>query len=483
MGFFAQGKLKRIAVSGGPAQTLTDAIGGCGATWNQAGLILFVPSQYDSVYSVPATGGSPSRVTSVDRAKGDSGHRSPSFLPDGHHFIYGIVSDNPDGDGISVATIDSPVATQLVRAYPGAAYVRTAAGDYLLFMRQGALLAQPFDTGRLTLTGEPIPVTADRLSPARFETPFSVSDSGMIAYRSGSAIPRNQLAWVDRTGNPVGSVAGSAAYEHVEISPEGKRAAVDRLDEARRIDIWLIDLTTGTPTRFTFDPGQYDVARWSPDGSRLVFPRVGNRKGIYQKLSSGADAEQQVLSSIHNGLVVSDDWSSDGRFMVFFNAPPGQASALWLLPLFGDRKAAALPGTDQRGANGRFSPDNKWLAYESYESGSGRAEVFVRALPVSGARWQISREGGMKPRWRRDGKELYFVASDGGLMAAPIATGETFQAGSPARLFTMRFASRLTAQYPYDVSADGQRFLIISPADAETISVTVLLNWTGRPAK
>jgi Tol biopolymer transport system component len=291
---------------------------------------------------------------------------------------------------------------------------------------------------------------------------------------------QRQLVWVDRAGKPVAPIGAPGLFEHVELSPDGKRVAVDRVDEqSNKRDVWLMDIATQTPTRFTFDPDQYSVARWSADGSRLIFPRVGNRKGIYQKLSTGAGAEEQILPSPHDGLLIADDVSANGRFMVLVEYPPGLRSRLSLLPTSGDRRLVPVPNSDVAGANGRFSPDGRWLAYQSAES--GRSEVYVQPFPASGAKWQISRDGGGRPRWRRDGKELYFIAAGMTLMAAPIAAGEDFHSGVPAPIFPLRYIGPLAAQYPYDVSADGQRFLVIAAdQDQQMTPVTVLLNWRPR---
>jgi len=485
VGFFAHGKLNRIAVSGGPVQAIAEAEVAYGATWNREGFILFAPGQFDTIYGVSALGGSPSKITSFDRSKNESGHWHPRFLPDGRHFLYGAVGDTSTG-WIKVGAIDGPETTALVEADrdgANAEFVKIAGRDYVLFARQRTLLAQRFDLDTLKVSGEAIPVTEEMLTEepgAGRAAVFSISQAGVIAYRPSAGGGQNQLLWVDRAGKPVGRAGAPALYRHVELAPDGKRVAVDRADPpSRKLDIWLIDVATGTPTRFTFDPDQYDVPRWSPDGSRLAFPRVGNRKGLYQKLSNGAGAEEQLMPSPHDGLVVTDDWSSNGRFIVYYDAPPGISSRLWFFPLSGDRRAVAVPNTDARGANGRFSPDGRWLAYESWES--GQPEVWIQPFPVSGGKWQISHEGGLKPRWRRDGKELYFMARDGALMAAPITAQESIQAGAPVRLFPIRTSGLLIAQYPYDVSADGQRFLVITPLEDEGMTpVTILLNWRPR---
>lgn len=280
----------------------------------------------------------------------------------------------------------------------------------------------------------------------------------------------------------IASVGPSGQYNHVELSPDGRRVAVDRLDErAAQPDIWLLDVSTGTPTRFTFSPGRFQYPRWAPDGTRLVFfdgGQGGQPPGISQKLASGAGAEEQLYDSTDGAIAIPGDWSPDGQSIVFRRLPPGTQGGLWLLSLSGQRQARPVPQTDMRGTNGRFSPDGRWLAYESSES--GRAEVYVQPFPSTGAKWLISRNGGVRPRWRRDGKELFYVTAERRLAAVPIVTGETFQAGDPSELFDVSFATNGVNPYPYAASADGQRFLVITPEEtASSSAISVVLNWAS----
>lgn len=485
VGFFAGGKLKRMSVSGGPVQTLADALA-WGGTWSQDGVILFAPAQFASIYRVAASGGAPSQVTSLDAAKSESAHRWPIFLPDGRHFLYSVVRGGAGAVDIRVGAIDSAETVPLGQSDSEASYVKTPAGDYLLLTRQGTLVAQAFDVDGLKVTGEPTPVTEEVLIRGARPgegSPFSASASGAIAYRPGGTIVQREMVWVDRGGKPVVSVGARGLYEHVESAPDGKRLAISSIEpQSQELDLWLMDATAGTTTRFTFEPGEYDAPRWSRDGSRLTFARTRTRKGIYEKPSNGAGVETQIFPSPHEGLMIPQDWSPDGRFLVFSDQPPQRRGNLWMLPQFGDRRPVQV-SQSEASRNARFSPDGRWVAYESLEPGG--SQVYVQPFPASGAKWQISRAGGMKPRWRRDGKELYFIEpGTRALMAAPVMSSETLQAGAPAPLFTLRYTSRLVAQYPYDVSADGQRFLVISPeAEGGITPVTVLLNWTLQPAR
>jgi Tol biopolymer transport system component len=307
---------------------------------------------------------------------------------------------------------------------------------------------------------------------------FSVSGTGTLVYREGSGA-QTQLVWVDRTGRMIAPVGTSGPYNHVELSPDGTRVAVDRLDErAAQTDIWLVDVSTGTPTRFTFSPGRFRLARWAPDGARLVFSKDDQPFGLSLKLASGAGAEERLYDSTDQAGTFPDDWSPDGQSIVFRRLPPGTQGGLWLLSLSGQRQAKPVPQTEMRGTNGRFSPDGRWIAYESSES--GRAEVYVQPFPFTGAKWLISRNGGVRPRWRRDGRELFYVTAEDRLAAVPIVVTETFQAGDPRELFDVSFTPPSVNAYPYAVSADGQRFLVITPE--ETVSnaaISVVLNWAS----
>jgi serine/threonine protein kinase len=484
IGFFAQRKLKRISISGGPPQTLCDSPGFWGATWNRDGVILFSPDQFESLYQVPAGGGTPEPVTTVDLANGERAHSYPSLLPDGRHFLYTATGVDIENSWIRVGELGSAESQPLVRTNSNAVYAPTDAGDYILYTREGVLLAQAFDIERLAVVGEPTAVTEAYLAQrgagsAAQPATFSVSDAGTLAYREGAGSPQRQLVWSDRSGRAIGSFGTPGPYTHVELSPDGRRVAVDRVeDQAGQTDIWVLDVSTGTPTRFTFSPGRFEYPRWAPDGSRLVFSDRGRRSGLSQKPASGAGAEERLYDSTDGANTFPGDWSPDGQSIVFRRLLPGTQGALWHLSLFGQRLARPVPQTEARGTNGRFSPDGRWLAYESGDS--GRDEVYVQPFPSTGAKWLISRNGGVTPRWRRDGKELFYVTEEGRLAAAPIIADDTFRAGEPTELFDIRFTPATVNSYPYAVSEDGKRFLVITPEETvSTNAISVVLNWAS----
>jgi dipeptidyl aminopeptidase/acylaminoacyl peptidase len=358
-----------------------------------------------------------------------------------------------------------------------------------LFGRDRALLAQNFDSGGLTVRGEPIPVLDDPI--AVFGTAgitaenryFSVSNSGMLSYLPGSAA-ETRLAWRERSGRLIETVGPAGWYEHIELSPDASRVATDRRDtQSGRGDIYLLDLRDGNPVRFTLQPFRlFMYPRWSPDGQRLVFSGAGP-SGLYVKSATGAGTEERVHEPTDGARVFPSDWSPDGRFVVFRRLLPGTTGELWTLSL-DDGKAGPVPQAENRGTNGRFSPNGRWLAYQSAETGN--AEVYVQSFPPTPGKWLISRDGGIRPRWRRDGRELYYIAGNaagGSLTAVAVIDGATWRTGPQSRLFDIRSATTAANTYPYDVSPDGQRFLVIMPPEEAEIPITVVLNWESALVK
>ncbi len=485
VGFFADSKLKRIEIGGGSAQTLFSNGANRGGTWGPDGTILFTRSVNSPLSRIPATGGEPVAVTMLDK---QSSHRFPQFLPGGRQFLY-YAKGNAETTGIYLGSLDSSVTKRLAAADTAGVY---SPDGWLLFIRSGTLLAQRLDLGLGKLTGDPVTVA----DPVTSNLPFnvgalSVSATGLIAYRSGGAGQR-QLIWFDRTGKTLGTLGASDANSLLAptLSPDGRRAAVFRVVEGNT-DIWLLDATR--ETRFTFDPSLNRFPIWSPDGSRIVFD--SNRKGhrdLYLKASNGAGSEELLVESAQDKGV--DDWSRDGRFLMYHSADLQSSYDLWVLPMEGDPSAGSgqsrkpfvflKTNFDQR--RGQFSPDGRWVAYMSNES--GRYEVYVRPFSgnasgtSTGGQWQVSTSGGINPRWRADGKELFYIAPDGNLMAAPIAAkGATIEPGSPVVLFQTKIlggGTDVTLGHNYDVSGDG-RFLIDTVLEDAASPITLLQNWTA----
>ena len=486
--FDAGGKLKKIEISGGPAETICGLSGSAvGGSWNRDGVIIFGTNN-GGLMRVSAVGGSASPLTTLDPSRGETAHGLPSFLPDGRHFIYLRRSGTPENNGIYVGSVDAKpeeqsskplVATQVAPAFLSSA---DAGSGQLLFVRDGTLLAQPFDARRMELSGEPTTL-AGVLGTFLSRGFFSVSANGVLVYRAGAGRFR-QLTWYDRQGKALGT-AGEPGdlFPEVDLSPDGTHAAVSRIDvEARNAVVWLLDFSRGTSTRFTFGSFSDTGPVWSPDGNRIIF--ASNREGnydLYQKPASGARDEDLLLNS--NEGKVPSSWSRDGRFLLYRARDRNGKWGIWVLPLKGDKKPFPFLHTEFNEEGGQFSPDGRWVAYSSDES--GRTEIFVRPFSPdsngtasgAGGKWLISNGGGAQPRWRGDGRELYYLASDGKLMAVEVSTNPVFQAGVPKVLF-QALAMSNASYSEWDLTADGKRFLLPAPtAQSAQAPFTVVLNW------
>jgi eukaryotic-like serine/threonine-protein kinase len=474
--FFADGKLKKIDTSGGSPQTLCNAPDGRGGTWSRDGVILFAPGSTGGLFKVSEKGGEPVPATTLDKSRSEISHRFPYFLPDGRHFLYLARGNQNDSRGIYVGLLDSNETKQLLPSALSAAY---APPGFLLFSRNETLMAQAFDADRLELSGEPFPLAEQVGFNVGFgRSSFSVSENGVLVFSRGGNSSQNELIWLDRAGKQIGQLGAAALGFTLCLSPDEKRVAVDRVDaQTGTSDIWLFDLSRGIPARFTTDPAPDWYPLWSPDGSRIVF--TSGREGIpniFQRNASGVGAEEVLLRSDENK--VPDDWSSDGKFIVFESLNSKTKLDLWLLPMTGDRQPFPFLQTEFNEQQAQFSPTGKWIAYTSDESGS--PEVYVQTFPASGGKWLISTGGGCQPRWRRDGKELFYIAPDKKLMAVELKTGSALEAAVPKPLFETRVFLLTTFRNHYVVTGDGQRFLINSRVE-ETIAtpITVVLDWTA----
>jgi serine/threonine protein kinase len=472
VGFFANGKLKRVDTVGGAPQVLADAAGARGGAWNREGTILFAPVAGKPLFKVPAIGGEPVAVTRLET--GQLSHRFPQFLPDGRHFIY-LVRGNPP-QSIYVGSLDG-AAPKLLARTDAPAVVHPS--GFLLFLRQRTLLAQVFDFKRQELSNNPLPVAEQVVvDEAAFSAGFSAA-SGIVAYRTGSPPATYQLTWLDRSGKRIGTLGDPGVDLHdVELSPDGERVAVYRRVNGES-NLWLIDTARGVPTRFTFK-GLNSFPLWSPDGNRVVY--TSNRKGVYDlywRLSSSAGADELLLESDQTKAPV--DWSSDGRFLLFASVDPQTKGDLWVLPMFGDRKPFSFLKTPFTETLGQFSPDGKWIAYQSNES--GQPEIYVQPFPGPGRKFQISTNGGAQPRWNKNGKEIFYVSLTSQMMAAPVRLspdGQSLETGRPAVLFPVRIAEGpvpVNDKWQYAVSPNGQRFLVNLATEGATSPITLILNW------
>jgi eukaryotic-like serine/threonine-protein kinase len=483
IGFFAEGKLKRIDASGGPVQTLADAPNGRGGTWNRDGAILFAPDVDVPLYRVASGGGEPALATKLEPLQ--RSHRFPSFLPDGRHFLYLALGGASEPSGIFLGSLDSNDSERLLAAETNALY--STSGD-LLFVRQGTLLRQPFDAKKLALSGDPSAVAEHVAVPVTNVGGFSVSENGVLTYRTGPTVSMNfQFAWFDRMGKLVEAFGALGGYRGVDVSPDGKRIAVHRHD-SNGGDIWLFESARReTMSRFTFDATQDNSSPiWSPDGSRIAFGSQRNGKwGIYQKSANGTGGEELLVES--DLPMVPMCWSPDGKFIVYTLRDPKTGFDVWILPL-GDKKPVAFLQSSFNERDPQISPNGKWIAYTSNET--GRDEIYVRPFPAGEGKWQISSKGGYYSKWRRDGKELFYLetsTSPRNMISVKVNTaGPTFEYGDPAVLFDSLFvnAGHGSPYQAFAVSPDGQRFLIPRPDSRDeqgtaSAPITVVLNWTA----
>ena len=479
LAFFADGKLKKLELSGGSVQAVCDAPSGRGGTWNKDGVIVFTPdaSVGGGLYRVLASGGNLTQISNPDGKRGEHSHRWPVFLPDGKHYLY--LASNFSGqrgvDAIFVGSLDSSEKRFVVEATANAAY---AAPGYLLFCREKTLLAQRFDQKRFVLTGEPTAILTDiQYLPQVARAMFTVSDNGLMITQSGSGVALSQPVWFDRKGNEVGRVGKPDVYLNVALAPNGKSVAVDKIDMANqnlKVDVWTYELQLESAKQLTFGFGFHGVPIWSPDVTRLVFgsnPQF--HFDLYMKNSDGTQEEKRIVQDDLDKFPT--DWSGDGKYLLY-----NRATDLWFVT-FPEQKNSLFLKAESVLSNGQFSPDGKWVTYASNES--GKWEIYVTSFPVAHGKWRVSTTGGEQPRWRGDGKELFYLSSDGKMMAAPVTTGAKFDSGTPVALFsaTPRQRAARTELFVYDVSRDGQRFLINTQVkQAETQPMSVVLNW---PAK
>jgi eukaryotic-like serine/threonine-protein kinase len=478
LAFFADAQLRKLEISGGPVQTICDAPSGRGGTWNKDGVIVLAPETTAGLFRVPASGGTPTRISILDTSRGEGSLRWPVFLPDGKHFLY--LSANFTGqkgaNAIFVGSLDSNEKRFVVESTANAAY---AAPGYLLFYKDRTLLAQPFDLKDLTLTGEATVILPEvQFLPQVKRAVFAVSDQGLLVAQSGSEAALSQLVWFDRKGNAAGTVGKPDVYGNVFLAPDGKSVATDKTDMASlNIDVWTHELQRDGGKRLTFDPSIDAVPIWSPDATRLVF--ASNRQtyfGLYVKNSDGANDEKNIVQGEVGNF--PSDWSRDGKYILYC-----RGADLWFVT-YPDFKSSLFLKAPSVFRNGQFSPDGKWVAYASNES--GKWEIYVTSFPAARGRWQVSSGGGEQPRWRGDGKELFYLSADGKMMAAPVTTGTHFDAGTPVVLFqsTPRQPVLVYDLFVYDVNRDGQRFLINTQVkQAASTPMSVVLNWTAKLSK
>jgi serine/threonine protein kinase len=474
LGFFADGKLKRIDIAGGTPQVLANAPLKYGGSWNSSGVIIYTPGAAVPVFRISDQGGQPTPVTKLEPGK-HSGHSWPQFLPDGNHLLFSI-SGTAESRGVYVVALDGSGQHRLTDAdLAGEAFGM----GHVFFVKQGTLFAQRLDLDRLELAGTPFAV-AERIAIDNIFPALSAAVPGPIGYRtSGNAL--RQLTWFDRSGNRIGRVGepDSESLQSVELSPDGRHAASVRNINGNQ-DVWVIELEKGVLDRFTFDPASDVNPVWSPDGRQIAF--TSNRTGSYiiYKKAVGGGIETPLVEGPEGKSPT--DWSRDGRFIVYRKAAPKTGFDLMAVPADGSSKPFPVVENSADAREGQFSPDGKWIAYQSNET--GRTEIYVQSFPSPSGKRQISTEGGSQVRWPGDGKELFYLAADGRLMAVPIRTdpsGSSIEPGPAVALFRPSIVEAANSGYKqqFAVSRDGQRFLVNSPLQGGS-PITLILNWQSK---
>ena len=472
--FLSRGGLKRVDIAGGAPAKLTDVVTGnlAGGTWTQRGDILLGSAQ--GILRIPATGGA--AKTAIPTAEGEAFYSLPIMLPGGTHALFTAgVGDEVRGGArrrLVAASLESGERTVVLDTDQYVAPIAVARGQ-LLFVRANAILAQPFDVDRLTLSGEAVQL-ADRVRqfsdrPYAFAT---ATETGVLAFVPTTPVDLHQLAWFDRMGRQIASVGDQANYANLELSFDDRQAIVAVLDPARRTrDIWLLDLARGMRTRFTFDPGEERTAIWSPTGDEIVFnaQRKATERDLFVRASNGSGTEQTLLADGISKDAMS--WTPDGRFLLY-RASGKTGNDIWVLPVGG--KPYPFIATPAQENYGRFSPDGRWVAYTSNESGVD--EIYVAPFPGPGGKFQVSSAGGTLPRWRGDGREIFYVAPDRTVTAVPVdGTTAGFRVGAPTGLF--RAPVETLVGYQYAVARDGQRFLVNTVGNQSAPTVTVETDW------
>jgi eukaryotic-like serine/threonine-protein kinase len=486
VGFFAGGKLKKVDISGGRAVTLCNADGKDGS-WGSQGDILFTTPT--SVYRVSDQGGEPRIVSSADRTRGEIWQHSPSFLPDGRHYLVSITASRPDAEGVYAGSLDSQERTFVLREFSNIAYAELPSGSgSLLFSRNGSLFAQPFDPKSFKVSGT-ASLVADNVTYSENYSisSFSVSNAGVLCYLPFTE-HKYQLTWFHRDGTRASRVGEPSSSDRVKfefqpwLSPDEKEVAFDLIDaQTKMSDLWLVDLARNVSSRFTFDSADEGKPVWSPDGTTIAFSkRASSVVPLELNLKPvGRSGKERLLYTVKGSTLAPTDWSRDGRFLMFLLNDPKTKNDLWVLPdplASGDPKPVPFAQSEFNENDGAFSPDSKWVAYNSDESGSN--QVYVQPFPPSGGKWQISKNGGKFPKWRRDGKEMFFVGADNKMMAVDIKLGDSVEAGIPKALFQTTIPNRSR----YAVTGDGQRFLapdLTGDSENSQALPVVMLNWAG----
>jgi Tol biopolymer transport system component len=484
IGYFAGGKLRRLDPVGGVSTAVADVGVATGGTWNRDGTILFGVLGGAGLLKVPAGGGAVESVLAPDAAKGETDFSNPVFLPDGRHFFYNVFSGRREGRGTFLSSLDGDRRGRVIEDASNVAVAEVPeAGTFLFFVRDTALMAQPFDTAALSTTGDPLPLAEvvgmsfDGTGTGVQRRTFTVSNSGLAVFDPVVTRIDSHLFWIDRNGTNETILEDLNRVGMVRLSHDGTRFVVARPEgERANGDLYVAPASGDRPQRFTFDPANDPFPVWSPDNTQIAW--ASNRAGIYhiyRKESSGSGADELLLDG--PGFKLPTDWAPDGKHILYRVVDPTTRYDIWALPLGAGAKPFSVLKSDANEAAAVVSPDGKWLAYSSDET--GRYEVYVDTFPPGGRKRQVSNAGAIGPMWRADGRELYFHAADGALMASAVAADGKL-AGAPAKLFSFAAGGYLITPY-FGATPDGKRFLLsrLLTHGADT-PLTVLVNWPAR---
>ncbi len=478
--FFKGDQLKRIPIAGGQAQLVCQGPTGSDGCWSKTGLIIFDGGPTDTMKIVAAGGGVPRPATLVDTTTGEFGYAWPWFLPDGKHFIFTAHvrqngNENQPTNRIKLGSVDATTSTTIYELNQNLDRVEYSNDGYILFVTEDNLMALPFDADKLEATGEPKPI-AMKIGAADNTYAFSVSTDGTLLYQTNNHSSLSELAWFDRTGKKLETVGQLGKYADVDLSPDGSKIAYSAFDqEADNVDVWIYDLKRNVPIRLTFDPAVDSRPLWSPDGKDVYFTSNRNARlySIYRR-DAGGTSDAELVYAVDSINIAPDDFTAGGTRLLFDMVRNGWD--IGILSPNDSNRVDMLVNSSKFEAEAKVSPNGRYVAYVSTES--GRREVYVRKLDGSGGKWQISTEHAENPRWNGDGTELFYLTFDYQVMAVKVNTGDNFEAGNPVDLFQQRLRYPSNVNFPYDVSADGERLLLnAQTTDSDPGQIVVVQNW------